>query len=260
MNILQTVILGIIQGLAEFMPISSSGHLILVGQFFGLSEGSLLLNIVLHLGTLIPVCVVFRKDIIALIKNPFQKMTGLLIIGTLPAVIFALLFMDFIEGLFTSGHYLWICFYITGAFLLYADYKKTSKKKETGITFTDAAVIGLMQGIALAPGISRSGSTVTGAISRNIDREAAAKFSFLLSIPVILGGAVMVFIDILSENAVLVSQADIIPLFAGFIAAAACGYFSIRVMLKIIVRCKLKYFAFYVIALGTFLLAGLIFS
>lgn len=241
-----------IQGLAEFLPVSSSGHLALAGRLFGLKEGALQFTVVLHLATLVSVFVVYRAEIIALIKKPFQKTTGLLVAGTIPVVIIALIAGDFIEELFSDGVLLGLGFFITGAFLLLSDKIKIpgDKKSFDKISYKDACLIGLFQGIAIAPGVSRSGSVITGALITGVERKPAADFSFLLSIPAILGGAVMVLKDFLSAGEVIsISPAAFA---AGFITAAVSGYFAVRIMLRAIVKYKLKYFSYYVFAVGIF--------
>lgn len=253
MNILDAIILGIIQGLAEFLPISSSGHLVLAQTFLGINEPVMTFDVLLHVGTLVPVCFVYRKDLWALIKQPFQKMTFLLALGTIPAVAAALLFNDLIDSLFKGGVFLAFGFFITGLFLLYADHVQDGAKKEKDITYVDALLIGVMQAIAIPPGISRSGSTITGSLARKLDRTTAAKFSFLLSIPAILGAVVLELIKILKgEN--VVGNIAVLPMVFGFIAAMLTGYLAITFMIKLIQKSSLKVFSYYVFALGVGLL------
>ncbi len=254
MTLIQAVILGIVQGLSEFLPISSSGHLVLFQKMFGLTEGTMFFTVILHIGTLIPVLIVYRKDILNLIKNPFQKYTYLIIIGTLPAVIFALLFENAIETLFIGGQLLGIGFLFTGLILTIADKMPEGHKSEKEITYLDALLVGCAQGLATLPAVSRSGSTLAGALSRKITREEAAKFSFLLSIPAILGALVLEVLKmIISGNyEVGVSTG---ALFFGFFSAMLSGYLAINVMLYIIKKAKLKYFAYYVFIIGGLVIA-----
>ncbi len=252
MNIIQAIILGIIQGAAEFLPISSSGHLVLMQRLFKITEPTFTFDIVLHIGTLVPVVIVFWKDIVKLIKNPFQKMTFLLIIATLPAVFAALFFGDFIDDLFKSGQFLAMGFFVTGVFLMYADFISDGDKREKDISYVDAFFIGCIQAIAITPAVSRSGSTISAALSRQINRETAAKFSFLMSIPAIVGAFAFQLLKIATGKEVLHNE-RLLPIFLGFLAAMASGYLAIKLMLALIKRCKLKYFALYV-----FLLSGII--
>jgi undecaprenyl-diphosphatase len=199
--------------------------------------------------------VVFWKDIWALIKNPIQKTTGLLIVAVIPAVIAGVVFEDQIEALFSGTIFLAVGFIITGIFLLYSDSVRGGKKTDKDMSVTDALIIGCMQAVGIAPGVSRSGSTITGAIARGLNRETAARFSFLLSIPTILGAAVFTLKDVFESSDAIkqFTAIGVVPLLLGFIAAALSGYLSIRYMLSLIKRSKMKYFAYYV-----FVLAGLI--
>ncbi len=259
MTIFQAIILGIIQGLAEFLPISSSGHLSLFQKIFKLEEGTMTFGIILHVATLIPVLIVFRKDIIALIKRPFQKVTYLLIIGTIPAALIALFLGDYIKKIFESGSFLALGFFITGIFLLYADSMEDGSKKLKEITYLDSIIIGLMQAIGTVSGISRSGSTLTGALTCKISRKSAAKFSFLLSIPAILGSAVLEIKEIVTAE-VPTEEIFLIPTIFGFIAALISGFFAINFMMKLIKECKLSYFSYYVFALSGLILIDQLFT
>jgi len=249
MTLLEAILLGIIQGLSEFLPISSSGHLALGHYAFGLEEDGLLFHIVVHVGTLIPVCIVFWKDIWALIKKPFQKMTYLLIVATLPAVVVALFARDLVEIAMTSLQFLTAGFLITGSVLLLSDRFKKTEKKSSDITYLDALIIGIAQGIAVFPGISRSGSTITAALARGINREDAAKFVFLLSIPAILGGLVLEIFEMV-QGGITLADINFVVIGAGFVASALSGYLAIKFMLAAIKRAKLRYFAYYVFVLA----------
>lgn len=253
MNIFQAIILGIIQGFTEFLPVSSSGHLLLAQSLFGIQQDSLVFEVILHLGTLIPVVIVYWKDIIKLIKQPFQKMTYLIVLGTLPAVFAALFLDDYIDIIFSGTKFLAFGFIITGFALLYADKIEDGWKKEDDIKYSDSIIIGIIQAIAIAPGISRSGSTIAGSLFRKLDRETAAKYSFLLSIPAILGGAVLEIAKIIKGDIVLASL-DLFPMFIGFLAAMLSGYLAINFMLALIKKAKLKYFSIYVFILAAFIL------
>lgn len=252
MNIIQAVLLGIIQGLTEFLPVSSSGHLVLFQKIFGINEPTLVFDAFVHIGTLFAVLSVFWEDILALLKKPFQKLTGLLIAGTIPTVIIAVLFGDLISESFESARTLGIEFIFTGCVLLFAERLGRGRKgvKETG--YGDAAFIGVMQGVAIMPAISRSGLTISGALLRNLDREFAAKFSFLLSIPAIVGGALFSIKDAMDAG---IAAFNTVPLAAGMIAAAVAGYLSIRFMLGILKKGNMRGFAYYVFALGALVLS-----
>jgi len=254
MTPLEAIILGIIQGISEFLPISSSGHLALTKQLLGIAEPDMPFIIVVHLGTLVPVLIIYRKDIWQLIKRPFQKMTALLIIATLPAVLVALFFSDRIESAFASVNFIAGGLIITGIALMLSDRVKSVDMRKDGknISRLDALLIGIAQAIAVLPGISRSGSTITAALGRKITRDDAAKFSFFMSIPAILGAAVLYTAQIVTGR-IYISSLDPVALGLGFLSAALSGYLAINSLLAIIRKAKLRYFAYYV-----FLLAGVI--
>lgn len=269
MTLFDAIILGIIQGISEFLPVSSSGHLILFQNLLHIKEPTMTFDVLLHVGTLVPIFAVYWTEIVKLIKKPFQKLTYLLIIGTLPAVLVAILFKDQIDAMFTSVTWLLaVGFAITGLLLLYADEAKVGRKKTEEITYVDALIIGAMQGVAVAPAISRSGSTISASLFRKLDRQTAAMFSFLLSIPAIAGAVVLEIIKIIKASPADAAVATINPLYmiVGFFAAMISGYFAINFMLDLIRKAKLKYFAFYVFALAAlilvdkFVLSGTIFG
>lgn len=251
MNVLQAVILGIVQGITEFLPVSSSGHLVLFQKIFRIQEPTMLFDVVLHVGTLVAVFIVFWDKIFELIKKPFQKYSYLIIAGTVPAIIVAVFLSDVIERLFDSGQFLFLAFIATGFILLYADRVANGKKNDEDIKFVDAFWIGVMQAIAIIPGVSRSGSTICGALANGLEKQTAAKFSFILSIPAILGAAVLQIKNVMTgTNTEFISFA---PMFFGFVAAMLSGYLSIKFMLKLINESKLKMFSYYVFALAFFI-------
>lgn len=253
MSFLQAILLGIIQGFTEFLPVSSSGHLILAQRMFGLNQSSLVFDVVLHLGTLVPVFIVFWKDIVGLIMKPFQKLTYLLIAATIPAVLAALLFGDTIEALFEGSYFLLgVGFIITGILLMYSDGIHNGDKPMENVTYLDAAIIGIVQAIAITPAISRSGSTISASLFRNLTRETAARFSFLLSIPAILGAAVLQIIKIVRGD-IMIADLNMLSMLVGFIAAMLSGLLAIRFMLALIKKCKLRYFSYYVFVLALFI-------
>lgn len=248
MNLIQAIILGIVQGLTEFLPISSSGHLVLMQKIFGITEPTLIFDTSVHLGTLLAVFAVFKDDIISLLKKPFQKLTWLLLVGTIPTGIIGILFKDTFEQMFHTGSTLGFEFLITGAILLWSSMLKNGRKDLKETSYLDAAFIGVMQGLAIAPAVSRSGLTISGALFRNLDREFAARFSFLLSIPAILGATVFQVKDIMEIGGG--SGISTGAMVAGSLAAALAGYVSIKYMLQVLKKGKVKYFAYYVFALG----------
>ncbi|MCL2804537.1 MAG: undecaprenyl-diphosphate phosphatase [Treponema sp.] len=259
MNIIEAVVLGIVQGLTEFLPVSSSGHLVLLQKIFGINEPGLFFDTMLHAGTLIAVFAVLWKDIWALLRKPVQKLTGLLILATIPAVIAAVIFKDSIENIFKSANILGFCFLITAALLVAAELLSRraviinkNSKTEKEMNWLDALFIGILQAIAILPGISRSGATISGALFRKLDRDFAARFSFLLSIPAILGALVLQSRGLIKDGTA--ETINVTAVIAGTIAAATVGFFAIKLMLKIIREKSLFGFAVYTGLLGTLII------
>jgi undecaprenyl-diphosphatase len=258
MNILIAVVLGIVQGLGEFLPVSSSGHLVLLQKVFGIAEQTLFFDTMLHVGTLFAVVVVLWNDILAILRRPIQPLTGFLIIATIPAVLAALVFGDQIEYIFNSGKFLGVCFLMTAVLLCVAEFlsKRISKangyKKREEMNWLDALIIGIFQAIAIPPGISRSGATISGALSRKLDRDFAARFSFLLSIPAILG-ALVLNLKNLAKNSGTAGGLGV-GIIAGTLTAAIVGFFAVKLMLKIVREKSLFGFAFYTAVLGGLIL------
>jgi undecaprenyl-diphosphatase len=288
MNIINAIILGIIQGLTEFLPVSSSGHLVLFQKIFGIEEPALLFDTMLHVGTLAAVFVVLWADIWAILRKLNQPLTAYLIIATIPAVIFALVFKKPLEKAFETGQFLGLCFLLTSALLVMAELlsKRAVRgvsahgnlKKAGEMNWLDALVIGILQGIAIIPGVSRSGATLSGALSRRLDRDFAARFSFLLSIPAILGAAVFQLKGVVSaietadtnaisdiknvaylqikggeaaaDSVALIGGIGTAAIIAGTLSAAIVGFFAVRLMLKIVREKSLWGFAIYTGVLG----------
>ncbi len=257
MDALQAALLGLLQGLGEFLPISSSGHLLLGRMIFGLtideSPAYKILDIMLHVGTLIPLLIVFWKDWWQILKNPFKSKTLLLLfIASLPTLVVKVLFDDFIDGCDT-GWFLGVSFLLTAVFLLSAEY--ISKKKLRGdgkVGFVNAIVMGVMQGIALLPGVSRSGSTMAGGLFSGLDRKQAAKFAFMMGAPAIVGAMLLEGYDAYKEG--WFSDLAVVPTLVGMAVAAGVGYLSIRFMLKLVTKVSLNWFALYVAILGVLFL------
>jgi undecaprenyl-diphosphatase len=268
MNIIHAVLLGIIQGLTEFLPVSSSGHLVLFQKLFGISEPALLFDTMLHVGTLAAVVAVLWKEIWAILRKLNQPLTAYLIIATIPTVIAALIFRKPLERAFETGHFLGFAFLLTSALLIGAELLakksatigKTTKNAAT-MNWLDALVIGIMQAIAIIPGVSRSGATLSGALSRGLDRDFAARFSFLLSIPAILGAMVFQLKDLVkgeaveaSGNVAIAGGIGTAAMIAGTLSAAIVGFFAVRLMLKIVREKSLWGFAVYTGVLGLLVL------
>lgn len=263
MSVIQAALLGLLQGLGEFLPISSSGHLLLGRMVMGLtideSPAYKMLDILLHVGTLIPVLIVFWKDWWSILKNPFKSKTLLLLfIASLPTLVVKVIFDDFIDSCDT-GWFLGVSFLLTAVFLLLAEYissRKTSRQEKP--SFLQAIVMGCMQGMALLPGVSRSGSTMAGGLFSGLDRKAAAKFSFMMSAPAIAGALLLEGKEALDNG--WFADLALVPTLVGVAVAGVTGYLAIRFMLKLVTRVSLNWFALYVAILGVLLLAMQLFG
>lgn len=253
MNFWHSIILGIVQGLTEFLPISSSGHLVIVQSLLKVSEGMVItFDIVIHLGTLLAVVAYFRDDLLKLIRGVLTgerysfKLTLYLIIGTIPAVLFGVGAKSYLEGLFGSASATAWQLVINGLILLAADYL-TGERTIDQLKAGDAWWIGAGQAIAIIPGISRSGATMAAGLWRKLSRQAAARFSFLLSIPVIFGAGLMDLPNLLKGG---YQQIGMIGFWAGFISSAVTGYLVIKLFLDYLQRGTLKFFGYYCLVLG----------
>lgn len=265
----QAFILGLIQGLAEFLPISSSGHLTLGQKFFGLTAVPMTLDILLHLGTLAAVLIVYRRRIWNMIVHPIASELKYLVLATIPTVIVALLLGDWIDQLFVGdGNYLGFSFLLTSFVLVLGEAVnrlRTSKHKQ--VNGGDALVMGCMQAVAILPGLSRSGSTICGGMFSGLTRRRAADFSFLMSIPAILGSAVLDLKSLYEEAetagvafgaqfaARMAELGGAIPVLIAVVTAAVSGFLAIKLMLKIVKRVGMRWFAAYTFLLGAFLIA-----
>lgn len=250
----EALILGIVQGLTEFLPVSSSGHLEIGKALLGdksLPAESLMFTVVVHAATALSTIVIYRKDVIEILKGLFSfkwneetRFSVNIIISMIPAAIVGVLFEDFIDSLF-SGQILLVGFMLilTGLLLFLADRAKNTDK---GVSPGNAAIIGIAQAIAILPGISRSGATISTSVLLGIDRSKAARFSFLMVVPLILGKIAK---DLLSGE-VAVSEGSALPLIIGFIAAFITGLVACNAMIALVRQSKLQYFAYYCFAVG----------
>lgn len=251
MTFFQALILGLVQGLCEFLPVSSSGHLVLMQNIFGITDDVLLFDTMLHFGTLIAVFAVFYKTIWALLKKPLQKKVYLLLTATAVTAVFGILFEERIETLFAGG-LLGVGFLMTSLILLLSERLKSDSKEIEQLNYAQAAGVGLIQAIAILPGVSRSGSTIAGSRFFGLNRDAAAEFSFILSIPPILGSLLLQIKDVAEAGT---AQINWLYAAAGTLVAAVSGYFAIRWMLKLIKTKSLIGFSIYTGVLGVLVLA-----
>lgn len=256
-SLLFVIFMAVIQGIAEFLPISSSGHLAILGRLFAFdAKTNATLNIILHAGTLLAIIVYYFKELINILKKYDFNLIGKLIVATIPVGIagIAVKAMAWDESIFNDLFVPGIGFLITATLLLWGQKNKEQKSLDK-LTFKQSLLIGLAQAIAVLPGISRAGSTISAGLKCGLAKADAARFSFLLAIPAI-GGVVFVKMLMLLKNTKLTLHSlNVSYLAIGFIVSALVGYFSLRLLLKLLKRGDFKYFAWYLYALGLITLA-----
>ena len=263
MTALQAIFLGLVQGVAEFLPISSSGHLSIFQNLFGMQsaeESSLLFDVLLHLGTLVSVFVVYWDDIVAIVRDcvgfvksaghpvpgerrrfPAARLFVMLVIGTLPLLL-VLPLQDAVEKLGYSTLFIGIALIATGGMLYTADRMPRGTRGEKNIRIRDALLIGLCQAVATMPGLSRSGTTITAGVATGLDRRFAVKFSFLLSVPAVLGANLLTLIKALRDGA----DWSRMPIYLlGMLVAMVTGYFALRLLKYVASKGKFGWFAYY---------------
>ncbi len=254
MSLFEAIFLGVVQGITEFLPISSSGHLVLLRKFIRIDEPSIFFDTLIHFATLLAILFYLRKEVFDIIVNigqkEKQKLVGLIVLATTPIVFFGFLMRNATDTIFNSLSLLSITFLITAVLLFATKFLKPGGKNLIGITVLDSLLIGAFQSIALLPGVSSSGSTISSALFTGIKREDAFKFSFLLAIPAIIGAMVLQII-IVDWNSL---KGGFWINFLGFIAATLFGFLSLKILEKITIKGKLYYFAFYCLVLGLIIL------
>jgi undecaprenyl-diphosphatase len=259
MSLLEAILIGIIQGATEFLPISSDGHLVLIPAVFGLSQPDLVLIGLVHAGTLLAIVSYFWRDLLAIARamlgglaqrQPFAaadaRLGYFMILGSIPAAIVGLLALDFFEAQFSSPTVAAVGLLITAAFLVVGERLKSGAKPLDRLSWLDALVIGLFQVLALFPGISRSGTTISAGLWRGLDRPTAARFSFLVGLPAIAGAGLLSILDIFSAQGSL----PMTHYAAAFVAAAVVGYLCIAFLLNWVKRHTLYPFAVYCAVVG----------
>ena len=263
MSVFQAVILGIIQGLGEFLPISSSGHLVVAQHLMGMQaddQAMLLLTVLLHVGTLAAVITVFWKDWLGILTDLFHsKLLVLLIIASIPALIVKLglkavhIDLDAVFG----GEYLGMGFLVTGVFLLLAETFSHQGRHASDAPPEpmNAVAMGCLQAVAMLPGVSRSGSSTLGGTATGLSKRSAIKFSFMMSAPAVLGSLILEGKDAYDSGAFGFLQENLVPVIIGVALAGVIGYLTARIMLKIINKVSLVWFALYVFAVGAFVIA-----
>lgn len=281
MSIFKAIILGIVQGLTEFLPVSSSGHLAIMKNLLHVeTETGILFDVLLHCATLIAVLVVMYRDVFKLIvdffgivrdvainigrffsnltsihKKPYiviastsyRKFVVMLIISTIPTGILGILLSDVVESASVALLVPGVCLIATGLILFLSDLLKEGRKKPKNANYGDAFVVGVSQGVATLPGLSRSGVTITACLLCGFDRKFAVKYSFIMSMPAILGAMILELKDI---GGTPVGGSEIAAYIIGMIVAAVVGFFAIRIMLNLVMNRYFKYFAFYCLGVG----------
>lgn len=264
MTYITAAFLGLVQGIAEFLPISSSGHLSLLQNFMNLTDvehDHIFFDVLLHFGTLIAVCIVYRKDIIDMIREfflgigsvvsrkgdrlapppPARRMVFMIIIATLPLFI-VLPIQDAVESLYNNTIFISCALIVTGFLLYFSDRMARGRKTAKNATVVDAVIVGCAQALATVPGLSRSGTTISVGMARGFDRNFAVRFSFLMSLPAVLGANILSLIDAIQEG----FNTELLPMYlVGVLVATVSGYFAIRLVKLLADKGKFGKFAYY---------------
>ena len=284
MSLFEAVLQGIIQGLAEFLPISSSGHLAIFQEVFDINSIGMVFDVMLHFGTLLAICVAFWSDVVNLFKegiaivrdfiinvfvffrnigksdkkkqsykkmvtSPYRKFVMLVIVSTIPTGILGILFEDLITKASSSLLAVGLFLIVTGILLLISDRLPSGKKTAKNISYKEAGFVGIVQGFATFPGISRSGSTITACLLCGFDKSFAVKYSFIMSIPAVLGATILELKDF---GAMSITVTEFSYYIIGTLIAAVIGYICIKTMLVLIRGKKYKYFSYYCFMMGIF--------
>lgn len=242
MTVWEGIILGIIQGLTEFFPVSSSGHLVIFQYILGAEEAGLLFDVLVHFGTLLAVVLVYRADILSILRRPMQRLTWLILAGAVPTGIIGLLFHDAFAKMFESVLVTGCMLLVTGTLLWVVDRYASAARPLEKMSYGQAVFVGLAQGLAIIPGLSRSGTTIAAALITGLDRQSAPRYSFLLSIPVILGATLLELKDVVLGD---FNSALLGPYLAGMVAAMVAGYCAITLFVSFVRQGKLHYFSYY---------------
>ncbi|QIB26138.1 undecaprenyl-diphosphatase UppP [Caloranaerobacter azorensis] len=266
MSLLKAIFLGIFQGITEFLPISSSGHLVLLQKLFNIDEGNLFFTVMLHFGTLISIFIVYFKDIVniisefigfiidllknkkVVINNEYRKLGIMIIIGSIPTALMGILLEDIFESFYNTTIIIGLALIFTGILLWAAEKIKSGKKSIYKMTVKDALIIGTFQGMAITPGLSRSGSTIVGGLFMGLSKKNATRFSFLLALPATFGASLLELSKTLTTNSL--SGVSFLMVIVGIISSCITGIFAIKFLIKILEKGKLYYFSYYVWFLG----------
>lgn len=251
MSILESITLGMLQGITEFLPVSSSAHLVFTQTFFGLKQNMLFFDILLHFATLLAVLVVFSNSIVEYLKS--WRVVIYIILATIPTGIIGVVVKKNFSFVFESPKIAALCLIITGLLLYFSESKYLKNKEEKieiqNISWLKSLIIGLFQGIAVLPGISRSGATLSSSLILNIKKEEAVKFIFIMSIPAILGATLLEVKDFVNASGEIGSGFEFVYIY-GLISAFVCGILSLKFLVNLVQKNRLKYFAYYCGVLG----------
>ncbi len=260
MNLFEAIILGLIQGLTEFLPVSSSGHLVLFQNLLHLKTTGVTIEVLLHFGTLLSVLVVFRHDFISLLhfKDPLQRrLLFLLLVGMLPTAAAAVIFGPVVDALFQSTLVVGLGLLITGAALKILSSFRPRKVDFQKMSFSDALWVGLLQGVAIIPGISRSGATITAALWRGLDRKTAVRYSFMLAAPVIFGATLLELKNLLNGG---MDKGLLLHYAAGSLVAFLAGIFAIKLFIHLLQQHRFHLFAYYCWGAGVLVIILVLFG
>lgn len=256
MTVWEALFLGLVQGLTEFLPVSSSGHLVITQFLLGVKEPGIMFEVLVHFGTLCSILWVFFPDIKKLVAaglflnddRASRRMLFLIIMGCIPTGVMGLAFQPFFVGLFSSILTVGIMLLVTGSILWLINWKVPGRKTGENMTVSDALIVGLFQGFAIIPGISRSGSTISAALFRELNRETAIRYSFFLSLPAILGATLLEGRELLSTGP---ESIYVTPLVLGALTAFISGVFAIRALIRVLNTGNLHYFSYYCWMVGS---------
>lgn len=251
MDFFVVIVLGLVQGFTEFLPVSSSGHLVLFENIFGVSDGSLFLNVALHVATLFAVVIFYRKKLWDMIKHPLQPINAYLVLATAITCVIVVLFSDFFENAFSGGLLAW-GFILSAVFLLTTEWLSRKYEREkmqhNKIGYKQSALLGVFQGLAILPGISRSGTTLCAGIVMGVEKKEALDFSFLMSIPIII--ASLVYELVKCNFHVEFADVNLAQVVVGGLTAFVCAIIGIKLMLKVVEKVQYKWFAIYLLGLA----------
>jgi undecaprenyl-diphosphatase len=252
MELIDSIILGLTQGLTEFLPISSSGHLVIGKHLLGLSAPGAIIEIILHFGTFFSIILYYRTYLLELLLDAYsnnsgesRKIIGLILISIIPAGVIGILFDDYIEKLFNNMYLVGINLIITGV-ILFSTRFTHKKTKQSSLTITKVIIIGIAQAIAILPGISRSGITISTALFLGINEKDAARFSFLIALPVLFGASILKIKDAIAFSV----DISTLNIFTGFLFSLITGYICLSILVNILNKKKLWLFSFYCIFIG----------